>query len=163
MGLIRLANSAQSPTSLESKHLFESLPYRGELRLGGRLVLLDKRAVHLELRLGAGRADGDPGAVLKAVLEQVRPRQVCDALGEIEYLCGLGNEGGLLLAQCRHDGLDLLLARDALELVRGLGVIVVAVLAVKRIEAVAERLSFRLIAGGHLCNEQGRADGIFVL
>ena len=41
----------------------EPLPYRGELRLGGRLVFLDKRAVHLELRLDAGRADGDPGAV----------------------------------------------------------------------------------------------------
>lgn len=54
---------AQSPTSLEIKHLLEPIPYRGELRLGGRLVLLDKRAVHLELRLSAGRADGDPGAV----------------------------------------------------------------------------------------------------
>ena len=63
MDLIRLANSAQSPTSLESKYLLEPLPYRGELRLGGRLVLLDKRAVHLELRLSAGRADGDLGAV----------------------------------------------------------------------------------------------------
>lgn len=43
--------------------MLELLPYRGELRLGGRLVLLDKRAVHLELRLSAGRADGDPEAV----------------------------------------------------------------------------------------------------
>lgn len=90
MDLIRLANSAQSPTSLEIKHLLELLPYRGELRLGGRLVLLDKRAVHLELRFSAGRADGDPGAVLKAVLEQVRPRQVCDALAKSSTSAGSG-------------------------------------------------------------------------
>ena len=38
---------------------------------------------------------------------------------------------GLLPAQGIHDGGDLLLARDALELVRGLGVVVVAVLVVE--------------------------------
>ncbi len=70
---------------------------------------------------------------------------------------------GLLPAQGIHNGGDFLLARDALELVRGLGVVVVTVLAVKRIEAVAERLALFLVAGGHLGDEQGGADGVFVL
>ncbi len=143
--------------------MLKILPDNGKLLFCRRLVFLDKRAVHLELRLSAGRADGNPGVVLNAVLEQVRPRQVCDALGEIEYLCGLGNEGGLLLAQGIHDGLNLLLARDALELVRGLRVVVVAVLCVELVQAVAERLALLLAAGGHLGDEQGRANGILVL
>ena len=70
---------------------------------------------------------------------------------------------GLLSAQGIHDGGDLLLARDALELVRGLGVVVVAVLAVELLQAVAERLALLLVAGGHLSDEQGGADGVLVL
>ena len=152
---------------LQIKHLLKILLYRCELCLGCALVLLDKRAVELELRLGAGWADGDPGAVGELVLEQVRRGQVGDALSEIEYLVGLINEIkigiGLLSAQGIHDGGDLLLARDALELVRGLGVIVVAVFAVELLQAVAERLALCLIAGGHLRDEQGGADGVFVM
>ncbi len=134
--------------------MLKILPDNGKLLFCRRLVLLDKRAVHLELRLSAGRADGDPGAVLHLVLEQVRRLETCDALGEIEYFGGLRNEGGLLLAQCRHDGLDLLFARDALELVRDLRVVVVAVLRVKLVQSVAERLALLLAAGGHLGDEQ---------
>lgn len=70
---------------------------------------------------------------------------------------------GLLPAQGIHNGGDFLLARDALELVRGLGVIVVAILAVELLQAVAECLPLCLIAGGHLGDEQGGADGVFVL
>ena len=104
---------------------------------------------------------------MKAVLKQVRRRQVGDTLGEIEYLVGLMNEIkigiGLLSAQGIHNGGDLLLARDALELVQGLGVIVVAVFAVELLQAVAECLPLCLIAGSHLRDEQGGADGVFVL
>lgn len=152
---------------LQAKHLLKILPYRRELCLCCALILLDQRAVELELWLGAEGTDGNPGAIGKLVLEQVRRRQVGDALGEIEYFVGLMNEIkigiGLLPAQGIHDGGDLLLARDALELVRGLGVIVVAVFAVELLQAVAERLALCLIAGGHLRDEQGGADGVFVL
>ena len=100
--------------------MLKIFPDNGKLLFCRRLVLLDKRAVHLELRLGAGRADGDPGAVLHLVLEQVRRLETCDAL----------------------------------ELVRGLRVVVVAVLRVELVQAVAERLALLLAAGGHLGDEQ---------
>ncbi len=152
---------------LQVKHLLKVRPHRRKLCLCRALVLLDERAVELELRLGTGWADGDPGAVGELVLEQVRRGQVGDALGEIEYFVGLMNEIkigiGLLPAQGIHNGGNLLLARDALELVRGLGVVVVAVLAVELLQAVAERLALLLVAGGHLRDEQGGADGVFVL
>jgi len=73
---------------LQIKHLLKRTPHRREFCLCRALILLDQRTVEFELRLGAGGADGNPGAVFEAVLEQVRCRQVCDALGVVEDFGG---------------------------------------------------------------------------
>lgn len=64
---------------LQRKYSLEMLPYRRELRLGGRLVLLDKRAVHLELRLKC-RTGG--WRLLLSPLEKVARNAGC---GQILY------------------------------------------------------------------------------
>ena len=74
---------------LQVKHLLKVRPHRCELCPCRSLILLDERAVELELRLGTGWADGDPGAVLESILEQVRRRQVGDALGVIKNFGGI--------------------------------------------------------------------------
>ena len=120
--------------------ILELLKDGGEALASGGFGFGDEAAVDFELWLGTGRADGEPGAVGEAVFEEVCWRQTVEA-GCIIEAFAVREESSTAVAQSGHDGADFLLAGDALQFVRLLCIVIVAVFLVKRGEAVAEDFS----------------------